>query len=923
MATSILPTKLFIPRFSGEVVPRQRLFNHLDSGLDRVLTLVSAPAGYGKSTLLSEWVKQAKIPVAWLSLDTNDRDPVRFWSHFIASLATLSYFKGGKLGDLQPEEEPILPFQTSRFLDELIKEIILISEKFVVILDDFHTVSDGEIPDGLFYLLEKLSTGSSKFHLILSSRTDPPWPLARFRVSNQINEIRVKDLRFTIEEATQLFKHVMDVDLAPTDIMLLEKRTEGWVAGLQMAAISLRGREDISKFIQSFGGSNRFIMDYLLEEVLNRQPQDFQNFLLKTSILEKLNGDLADFILINSTSLDHQQKDYNSQSILSTLEQNNLFLIALDDQRNWFRYHHLFADLLQNRLRARHPEIIPVLHQQASIWFSQEGYLEEAIDHAIKTNDLNFATRQIETHVIKLIRHGNISLTRKWIRSLPDEIIRPRPILCLAQAWAYANHATIELAEELLTRAEAALQDETFLQDDLDQDTEQLLSTYISVLRVVIARVRGISPQNQQEMALEILNNLEPSENIAAQATLYYRLGLCYLDLGKLDQADHVFSQAVKLARTSGNYYTVHAGNYGRMVIANLKGRLSEIVDIYHSNQITKSQSAEQQRLIGIDLIMLGSVQYEWNNLKEADTNLSTGLELCEKIGISELTIKGQYAQARVKIALGQKITLPDLVGMAERSHPELKAYAAARQVQIALLLASQSTDSNLLDFVYQWADRQQLAFKDPFSYDWEIQEKLIYARVLCHRYQSSSNPESEEKLEASVDFFTEQLSRLEELGWNGILIEGYLVKALTLQALGRHPDALSSLERALNLAESQKYMRIFIDEGEPLRCLLQQALKAGICKGYTKELLSSLDHPKKVSQSLKKVETTELVDPLSEKEFQILPFLNTRLSVPEIADEIHLAPSTVRTHVQNIYRKLNTHNRIETLRKAKDLGLL
>lgn len=923
MATSILPTKLFIPRFPGEAVIRQRLFNHLDSGLDRVLTLVSAPAGYGKSTLLSEWAKQAKIPVAWLSLDTNDHDQVRFWSHFIAALETLSCFEGLKFVNLQHEKESILPFQTSKFLDELIKEIVLTTEKSVVILDDFHTISDGEIPDGLLYLLEKLSTGSSKFHLILSSRTDPPWPLARLRVSNQISEIRAKDLRFTVEEATQLFKQVMALDLSPTDINLLEKRTEGWVAGLQMAAISLRGQEDIPKFIQSFSGSNRFVMDYLLEEVLNRQPEGFQNFLVKTSILEKLNGDLADYILRNSDSPDHQQWDNDTQSILVTLEQNNLFLIALDDQRNWFRYHHLFADLLQNRLRARYPEIIPVLHQQASIWFSREGYLEEAIDHAIKTNDLGFATRQIETHVINLIRHGNISLTRKWIRSLPDEIIRPRPILCLAQAWAYANHANIELAEELLTQAEAALSAETFLQDDLDKDVEQLLSTYISVLRVVIARIRGKSPQQQQELALEILNHLETSENIAAQATLYYRLGLCYLDLGKLDQADHVFSQAVKLGRSSGNYYTIHAANYGRMVIANLKGQLFEIVDICQSNQISKSQSAERQRLVGIDLIMLGSVQYEWNDLQQAERNLSSGLKLIEQIGITELVIKGQYAHARVNIALDQQKIMPDLVDMAERSHPELKAYAAARQVQIALLLAAHSTDSNFTGFVYQWADKQRFVLRDPFSYDWEIQEKLIYARVLCHQYKSSPDTGIKEKLNAFLDFFTEQHHRLVDLRWNGILIEGYLVKALTLQVLGRYQDALSSLEHALNLAESQKYVRIFIDEGEPMRDLLKLALDAGICKGYTQELLSSFGHLKKDSQTIIKVESTELVDPLSEKELQILRFLNSRLSVPEIAAEIHLAPSTVRTHVQNIYRKMDTHNRIETLRKAKDLGLL
>lgn len=923
MITSILPTKLFIPQSPGEAVTRQRLFDRLDAGLEGVLTLVSAPAGYGKSTLLADWAKQTKIPVAWLSLDSNDRDPQRFWSHFIAALETHSLFEGLKISGFLSAEPSLLPLQIDELLDELIKEIVLIPENFALILDDFHEILDAGISDDVFYLCENLSAGFTKFHLILSSRSDPPWPLARLRVSNQVNELRANDLRFTGEETKKLFNQVMALDLAPNEISLLKKRAEGWAAGLQMAAISLRGRKDKLKFIQSFSGSHRFVMDYLLEEVLNRQPENLQDFLLKTSILERLNGDLCDFVLGKSKTSGRLKKEHDSQSIMATLEQNNLFLIALDDRRYWFRYHQLFKDLLQNRLRARNAEIMPDLHRRASIWFSKGGHLEEAVEHALRTNDLDFTAEQIETYVLNLIQHGNVSLTRQWIRSLPDETIRPSPILCLAQAWAYANYATVEFAEESLAQAEEAILAGSSQQDGLDQEMARLLSNQISVLRVVIARVRGDPPQQQRELALDALDQLGPSDNISAQANLYYRIGLCYLDLGNLEQAGQILLKAVKLGQSSGNHYVVHAASYVRMVIAKLKGQLFEIAAICQSNLSASSGSDKQKNIAGIDLIMLGRVHYEWNHLNQAKRNLSAGLERVEQVNITELLIKGHYTDACVKIAFREKFSIPDLIGIAERSHPKLTAYAAALQVRISLLLAAQSVDSNLANFCYKWAETQQLTIGDPFSYDWEIQEKLVYARVLLHQFQSHLGKEIKEKLEAFLDFFSKQRLKLEELGWHGILIEGDIVIALILQTLGRYPDALIALGRALNLAKPHKFIRLFIDEGEPMRRLLQQASTARICKRYTQQLSSVFDQSEKLSQPEIQLHSSNLVESLSEREFEVLRLLNTRLSVPEIAAEIHLAPTTVRSHVQNIYHKLNTHNRIETLKRAKELRLL
>lgn len=910
-----LPTKLFRPVPRESLVSRARLLQRLEGGLTRKLTLISAPAGYGKSTLLSEWAQQTQLPLAWLSLDAGDNDPNRFWGHFVSAIRMIPLF-----GELQAGEKLLEQLGVGEIVERetlvggLISQLAKIPESFVLVLDDMHQVTEAQILNGLFYLLEGLPAGVSGMHLILSTRSDPPWPLARLRVRNQIAELRASDLRFNPEEAARFLNDVMKLALSPGQVAQLERRTEGWAAGLQMAALSIRDRKDVQGFLDGFTGGNRFVLDYLMEEVLNQQSPDVLDFLLKTSILERMTGSLCTAVAGDSAS----------PEILLQLERANMFLITLDDQRDWYRYHHLFADLLQKELQARRPDLLPELHRQASEWYAGAGFQSEAVTHALKTKDWDFAAARIEAYISTLIQHGEMTLARKWLDSLPDHAIRPRPVLCIAQAWTSARYANVELAEDLLVQAEAALSRDTSDAESLDPQVYDFVSRQIAVLQVVLARVRGDSIQSQQELALQAIDHLSPAQDLASQASLYLRLGLCYLDLGKDEQANRNFSQAFRLGRASGNHYAAQTASYCQMVIYRRHGKLHEIASLCRE-ALDNSHLRDNQyeSLAGIALTMLGIVHYEWNDLEQAEDLLVQGLKLVEGVGMAELLLKGYFSLACVNIAQGNLELPQDLIGIATSGNPALASYAAALQARLDLLLVGQNPDSKYEADVLRWAGTQQLSLRGQPAYDWEITEKLVYARTLCSRHQVRKDAGSFARLIEALDFIEGQRQPLEKLGWEGGLVEVYIVMAMILRALERKDEALAALERALLLAEPQGFARTFLDEGEPMRELLRQALSVKICRRYAQELLSAFEGVRKYSGSRAQAKQVDLIELLSERELQVLYLLRSHLSVPEIAREIHLAPTTVRTHVQNIYRKLDVHGRIEALDRAEELGLL
>jgi LuxR family maltose regulon positive regulatory protein len=915
VTSKILTTKLFIPSPRSNLVARQRLLEGLEAGVNGKLTLVSAPAGYGKSTLLSEWAHHTATPVIWLSLDAEDNNPSRFWVYFVAALRIIPFLEDLGVGDnfLRTLETQPIP-DREMLLEELVATLAAIPEPFVLILDDLQLVSEPQILDGIFYLLERIPEGMSGFHLIVSSRSDPPWPLARLRVRNQVTELRARDLRFTPDEAARFLKEVMQLALSLDQIAELDRRTEGWVAGLQMAALSIKGREDITGFLEGFTGGHRFVLDYLVEEVLRQQTPEVLDFLLKTSILERLTGGLCTAVT----------EDETSSEILLELEKANMFLEALDDQRNWYRYHHLFADLLQKQLQTRDLDSIPVLHRQASQWYEQAGFIPEAVAHALKTGDYDFAAIQIEAHVMELIQRGEMTLVGQWMSALPEAVVRTRPVLCVAQAWSSAKYATRELAEDLLAQAETTLSTGPSPDGNLDPGVHQLVSSQIAVLQVVISRMREDPTTRQRELALEALDHIDPVQDPASQATLYFRLGLCYLDLGADEQADRTFSQVIDLGQSSGNYYAANSASYARMVIARRHGQLHQLDAVCQAAQDSmRIRDSQPQSLAGIALTILGGVNYEWNNLDEAERNLIEGLKLIENFGLIEIHVKGYFTLACVKIAQDKVETLPDLINQAALGSPGLLHYTAALQAFLDFQLGQKSSGTSHAKAALLWAETQELTLRDQSTYDWEIPEKLIYARILSRAFRTHKRVNLQARLAEVLDFLATQRGPLEKLDWRGILFELDVVMAMVLRTLERNEAALDALRQALAFAETQGFVRTFLDEGQPMRELLQLALARGIHPGYTRELLATFDGQTQPTQTEPSHQPADLLDSLSERELQVLRLLNTRLNVPEIAAEIYLAPTTVRTYVQNIYRKLGVHGRVEALQRAKELGLL
>ena len=904
---NILATKRYVPTASSVLVERTRLFRLLDQGVGKKLILVSAPAGYGKTSLLSEWACNSGHHFGWLSLDEQDNDLKLFLTYFTNVLKQIQGDIGRNvLAALQSPSPPA----TRLLLTDLVNQISASSRFFLIILDDFHTISEPEIQEALTFLLEHQP---AQMTLVISSRSDPPWPLSRLRVVNEIQEIRAADLRFNLKETSAYLDSHLNRTLAPDSILALYQKTEGWIAGLQLAAISMRGRKDYSAFIQSFTGNHRLVVDYLMEEVLDRQPPGIRDFLLKTSLLDTLSAPLCTLITGQS----------NSAEILARLEKTNIFLTALDESGHTYRYHRLFADLLKKRLQLSQPDLVPEIHRQASLWYGRNGLLNDAVRHALKTRDQKFGLEQLKTHILPILQSGEISLVRDWLRSFPEEILLQDPVLCVARVSVAMKDTSIEKVEELLGQAEMVLNN-ALQEASLDPSLLKQVSTQVAILQSILSRKRGDPAEKQQKIVLEALEFINPSRESTDRATLLLRLGFCYIDIGKDAKAEHFFEQAYRLGKDHGNVYSAHTANYARMVIANRHAQIDTLAKICRLSLKNLVKSNPQDRsLAGIACIMQGILLYERNNLQLAERRLTRGLKLIGKDGLVELQVKGWFALACSRIALGKDFAQPDLVSIAAKGNPSLQFYAACLQTRLNLLLARSSPGSDPISRAAAWAESQDLGLRKQSSYDWEIIEKLVYARVVCLQYKASPDTHNRSRLVEILDFLAEQRESLLKLDWLGILIELDIVRALLLAALDRVLESNQALEQALLLAQPQRYARIFLDEAEPMRELLRRSMHLESCGTYAQELLLSFQEDHDSLHHRQPPQPGQLLVPLSQRELQVLRFLETDLNVPRIAAELVISESTVRSHIKNIYAKLDVHSRYEAIQKGRSFHLL
>jgi LuxR family maltose regulon positive regulatory protein len=903
MAAPILTTKLYVPPPRPKVVLRPHLINHLNEGLaiGCKLTLISAAAGFGKTTLVSEWIAASGRPATWLSLDENDKDVNHFLIYLTSALQKISSNVGLEALELlrSPQPSPI-----ESILTTLLNEINNIPDSFIFVLDDYHVIDDKSVDDALTFLIEHLPP---QMHLVIATREDPSLPLARLRARGQLTELRAADLRFTPAESAEFLNRMMELNLSNEDVAALESRTEGWIAGLQLAALSMQGREDTFSFIQAFTGSHRYVLDYLVEEVLQQQPGPIRNFLLQTSILDRFCAPLCNAVT--------ERED--GKEMLDILERSNLFLIPLDDKRKWYRYHHLFAEVLQTHLADGQPEQVSSLHQRASAWYEQNGLRSDAIRHALAAKVFERAAGLIEL-AGPGTEDGSIQSVTwlGWVKALPEQLIRTRPVLNGWYAYALLGRGDLEAAESRFKDAERWLEPPDTLkaqqvtssvetrpesnQRVVVVDHEQLksLPATIAIGRAYIAQALGNIPDTVR-YASRVLELAPEGDNFRrAQASMM--LGMTHWATGDLEAAERVFADYTMKLRTDGNIPDAISTS---VVLADIRlalGHLHEAITTLEQLLQFVMDQGEPIPLDAADLHReLSKLHLEQGNLEAAEQHLQKSKKLGEKAQSPVSRYRLYIDQARLKTAQGDLEGALALLNDAQRLYirsplPNFHPISAMK----ARIWVTQGKLTKALE----WVREQGLSVDDAPSYLREF-EHVTLARVLITLYKSDREAGS---IHEAIGLLERLLHAAEEGKRMGSVIEILALLALAHAAEGDIPLALVSLEQALTLSEPEGYVRIFLDEGKPMAELLK---RAGKNKSSFLEKQAISPQP--------------LIEPLSENELEVLRLLRTELSGPEIARKRMVSLSTIRTHTQHIYAKLGVNNRRAAVRCAEELGLL
>lgn len=896
MLGDLLQTKLYVPRLRPSFIPRPHLIRKLNQGVHRKLTLISAPAGFGKTTLVSEWIADGERPFAWLSLDERDSDCTRFLQYFIATLQTLESSVGDKALALLESAQPPA---TESILTNLLNDITAVSQEFALVLDDYHVVDAPAIDNALAFLLDHLPP---QMHLVITTREDPPLPLSRLRVRGQLSEIRAADLRFTMAETAVFLKNITRIDLSAAEITALENRTEGWVAGLQLAALSMQGRSDAHSFIEAFAGDDRYIVDYLVDEVLHRQPDHVRRFLLQTSILDRLNSSLCDAVT------DQQEGGV----LLETLERGNLFVIPLDNKRHWYRYHHLFADVLHAHLLKERPQEIAMLHQRASAWYEQNELTAVAIHHAFAADDFARAARIIELAWAEMDRSRQSVEWLRWANQLPPELLQTRPVLCLGMAWASLDTGQLEAAERWLSAAEHCLETAVGLVI-ADEEEFRYLPGSIAAARTYHALALGNMPAtvNYARQALVLL----PESEHLRRGTPGALLGLAYWAEGNLKAAQQAFADAMGGFQKAGNILFVITGAYVLADMQLAQGQLRQAEKTLQQAIQLAQENGDPVMRGAADLHTgLTEVYLEQNNLAAAKEQLGRSHELGEEAALSRWRFRWYVAQAKLNGAEGKLDEALAALDEAERYYvrgpvPDVRSIAAMKArfwLKLGRLTEAQ-----------QWANMQGVSAEDDLSYLREF-DHITLARLLLAQFRQDG---TEESLADGLALLARLLETAVTGERMGSVLEILVLQALAFAANGDTPSALASLKQALALAEPEGYVRLFVDEGLPMAALLETAVSQKTAPDYIHKLLTAFDEQNDLHPS--SLTPYPLIEPLSERELEVLQLVAQGLSNREIAERLFLALPTVKGHNRNIYSKLNVTRRTEAVARARELGIL
>ena len=886
-----LKTKLCVPPLRPGWILRPRLDKRMDEGFERKLTLVSAPAGFGKTTLLVDWIRRHNVPAAWFSADISDNEPPHFLTYIILGLQSLEAAIGkAALTMLQsPQPPPIEPI-----LINLLNDISHIPTDFALVLDDYHLIDAGPIHDMLAFLLENLP---QQMHLMIATRADPPLPLARLRSQNLLTELRAADLGFTGDEVGALFSQSLDLQLPARDIQLIESRTEGWVAGLQLAALSLQGRKDPSGFIKGFKGDNRYIADYLTEEVLNRQPDDLRHFLLHTSILGRLCGPLCDAVT----------EQENSSQVLDTLEKANLFVIPLDDERCWYRYHHLFADLLKQRLHTHQSDLVPQLHLRASQWLAGNGFKNEAADHAFFAQDDDRAVELIAEIAEMDWDRARESRLLHWFNKLPDKKINASPELCIFHARELFKSGYMDAAEKRLQAAEQML--ETISIGDLNKAG---LRGRIAVIRAYMTTRTGdlSSTVDLSRQALELLPRKDLNWRSVAATLLGMGLGT-----DRLVEQQHAFGEAMKISKAAGNiYYHIFAGSCLASAMVQ-HGRLTEAKDfIRRLLDIAVENGIEQTGIGGSLYGNLGMILCEGGDFEEGIRLIHKGIELSE-LGRDPVIVA--VCQISLLRALIYRMDLAGALKLIEKLNALAANFALPSWITnlISVFNVFCWLGSGNMAAALQWAQESGLGVDDEPNSLHEV-EYVALTHILI----------AQNKLDEADQLLQRLIKNATTGGRVYMLIEMRLWRVLIFSLKTDSAAALAELKLALALAEPGGFIMIFVSKGKPVADLLEEILAVKKRDHNAAAAGFSLSYARKIRSAFKTVKPPkieDLMDAISEREMEVLHLIAAGLSNKEIAEKLFISLNTVKTHTKNINSKLDVNSRNKAVARAKELGIL
>lgn len=892
MAYPILTTKVSIPPLRTDLVHRPHIIEHLNNSSRGKLTMVSAPAGFGKTTAIVEWLNSVDRPKTWITLEQSDNEVSRFLAYLISAFQTLDEsFKRIQIST------PLIPQAPSdnAILSELINAIAAYQGNPILVLDDYHHIENQEVHDLVNYFLKHQPPN---LHIVIASRYDPPLQISLLRAQGQMIEIRSEELRFTKQEISKLLNEILALGLESENIDMLVERTEGWIASLQLLALSLQGRADKGDFVASFSGGHHYLVDYLVDEILVNQPEEIQTFLYRTSIFDRFCAPLCDAVM----------GGVNSRKLLRKLEKSNLLLIPLDNERVWYRYHHLFADCLKQRINENQPEILPELHRKAGEWFKGEGLFEEAIIHGIQAEDYDFVVDLIEEYADVFLWHGDHATLQRWLSTIPEHKFKSRPLLSISFAITDLMAGRSEEIEKKLLVAETALESITLKSDKKE------LQGIIAAIRASSAFLISGNVSDTIKFSQQALKLL-PENNATWRTVVALDSGDAHTLSGNLEAAEHDYHQAAASSKRGEHVflYRVSSAKLANNFLA--RGHLKAGAEtIQQAIEFTDTWGMLETPRTPLLFTILADIQCEWNQLTEALKNINKGIAQSEEANNLLAAAWGHRTLAKILFSSGELAAANKAIGKLESlaRRTKLPSYILTSLLtwKVRIEIAKSGADKSRLELAERLLQEQEFSLTDDkFSYDSYLRQ-FSQVRLLI----------AQQKFTEAIRNIDRLMEITEAWGYTNGLIELLILKSLTFYLQNEKAQAIAVLEDALSKAEPEGYVRLFVDEGEPIAALLQRIRDKGIFLDYIDSLLAAFKETGGI-EPLQLQQT--LIEQLSKRELEILNLLSTELSVPDIADQLMVSANTVRTHTRNIYAKLEVHNRRSAVRRAQELKLI